>query len=228
MVLDELNQQEANLALYLLRKSSIEAHKDVHPSKKNNLYQIKVKKNQAEKALSILIANHLPKINRAGLKEVYPPGSSALIPTKSDEMARLIMANQGEVEGLLKIIPGILDARVVLAFEQSELGRASPKKTASVAIIYNLQENGDPPLEDHEVKALLSSSISGLLPEDVAVIQKLSSEPTAIHTTNQTEEPHDTSLILTIIALIIAGYSAMRLLWHKRKDFNVKKTSPHQ
>lgn len=218
VVMDELNQQEANHALVLLQKASIDALKEGHSVRKANVYAIKVRKSRAEEALQLLVAHHLPRMNRAGLKEIYPPGSLGIIPSKSDELAKLIMANQGEVESLLKIVPGIYDARVVFSFEQPEFSRTAPKKTASVAIIYSHEKNG-PPLSDDEVKKLLASSIAGLLPEDVAVVQKMSPEIRPYSTSTQTDaSARDTKplLALTLLALILSAYSAFRLLWQKR------------
>lgn len=219
VVMEDLDQHEANQALVILRKANISAQKEGHSVKKSTVYQIKVKKSQADDALNILVANHLPPQKSIGLKEVFPPGSSALIPSKSDEMARFIMASQGEAESLLKIVPGILDARVVFSFQQEP---SNEKKSASVAIIYSKEENNAPPLSDLEVKVLLSASISGLLPENVFVVQKMNKGfAPALTIENELLEAKDAQwhmLALTLLALMVASYSAFRLLWQKKRS----------
>lgn len=229
IVIEDLSQSDANTALVLLRQKHIDAQKIGHSARKSTTYQIKVKKTDADEALRLLVYNRIPKTERASLKEVYPPGSSGLIPTKSDELARLMMAMQGEIEGLLKVVPGIADARVVISFDQpSEINRANPKK-ASVAIIYRPnEETHASPMSDWEIKNLVATSLSGMLADDVTVVQKpikpegyvdASSNPTPLADTAVKEPKKDSSMVLfgvTAFALLIAAYSAFRLFWQRR------------
>ncbi len=113
-MIDDLSQRDANEILVVLRDHQIEAKKVGQTTKKSVIYRIEVKEQCAKDALRLLVHNQIPKIQRAGLKEVYPPGGSGIIPSKSDELARMTMAMQGEIEALLKVIPGIADARVVM------------------------------------------------------------------------------------------------------------------
>jgi type III secretion system YscJ/HrcJ family lipoprotein len=234
IVIDELSQREANEALVLLRDRQIDAHKVGHTVKKNLIYQIKVKKSQSKEALRLLVYYQIPKIYRAGLKEIYPPGSSGLIPTKSDELARLMMAIQGEVEALLKVVPGIADARIVLSYDPpADFNKTAVKKTASVALIYQpQQEKSESPLLDQEIKNLVAASISGLLAENVTVIQKMmapidwvstqiahSKGMTQIDQESKGHEPANSPwylMVLTIGALTIAAYAVLRIFLQKR------------
>jgi type III secretion system YscJ/HrcJ family lipoprotein len=225
-VIEDLSQRDANIALVLLRSNNIEAHKESHQAKKNTTYHIKVKKNQAENALRLLVENHIPNLDRATLKDVYPPGSSGLIPSKSDELARLIMAMQGESEALLKVVPGIVDARVVFSFDPPmDFKSSNTKKTASVAVVYQSSpEIPDPPLTVHEIKNLIAASFSGLSPEDVTVVQKVLQPHEVVDAQkditiiNQSPKPSFQwlLLLLTAVALLVAGYGVMRLYFMRR------------
>lgn len=230
-VIEDLSQRDAHIALVLLRDKNIEAYKEGRASKKNVTYHIKVKKNQAEKALRLLVNNHIPREERARLKDVYPPGSSGLIPSKSDELARLIMALQGESEALLKVIPGIVDARVMFSVEPpQDYKSTNPKRTASVAIVYQpSSSNLLPPLLDQEIQQLMAASISGLLPEDVAVVQKALQplvyvdSPTSTQAGASIVPQHDSRfqwwlMLLTVLALLVASYGVLRLIMQRRSS----------
>lgn len=229
VVMSGLSQNEANESLVLLREHGIDAHKESEPSKKTPLFQIKVKQDQADNALNILVEYRMPRSVRAGLKDIYPPGSSGLIPTKNEEHARFLMASQGEIEALFKVIPGIKDARVVLSFDPpSEFGKTA-KKTASVVLLYQTdQERDHPPLSDAEAKNLVASSVNGLVAEDVVVVQKTLGTPKAnVHdehvavTSAIKEEGTEKHmmwymLIVTIMAIVVAFYGVFRLFVQRR------------
>ena len=232
IVIDDLSQRDANEILVVLRDHQIEAKKVGQTTKKSVIYRIEVKEQCAKDALRLLVHNQIPKIQRAGLKEVYPPGGSGIIPSKSDELARMTMAMQGEIEALLKVIPGIADARVVISYDSPlDYQKSATKKTASVAVIYHPQgEIGEAPMNDAEVKNLIAASIGGLLPENVTVVQKIiepiknSSEE--ILSGTQNEKPAATKnnfmlspwllLALTLLALAIAAYAIIRLALERR------------
>jgi type III secretion system YscJ/HrcJ family lipoprotein len=232
VVIDDLSQREANEALVLLRDINIPARKSEKASKKTILYQIEVKKSHAQEALKILVHNQFPKVYRVGLKEVFPPGGQGLIPTKTDELARMMMAMQGEIEALLKVIPGIADARVLISYDgPADFGKHIAKKTASAAVIYNSSTaNRQAPLSDSEIKNLIATSISGMLPDDVTVVQKMiepipeekiARAPSIISKTAKTKTeqplaPYWYLWGLTGIALLIAAYAVVRIFLEKR------------
>ncbi len=111
VVMAGLVQARANEALVMLREHNIDAKKEAEPSKKTPLFLLKVKSSQSLTALKLLVDHRVLKIERASLQDIYPPGAAGLIPTKGEEHARFLMASQGEIEALFKIIPGIKDTR---------------------------------------------------------------------------------------------------------------------
>lgn len=230
VIMSDLPQREANEALVLLRENRIAAIKEAQPSKKISLYQIKVKSSQAEQALRMLVEQRLPGTDRASLKDIYPPGGGGLIPTKSEETARFLMASQGEIESLLKVIPNVRDARVVLSFEPThEIMKTPVKKTAAVALLFRREnESTLPPLDDTEVKTLVASAISGLDPQDVTVVQRaIQFIDAAVHPAHHASslpvaDEHGQKhmawylLGITILALMVATYGIVRLFVQRK------------
>ena len=221
-VITGLGQASANEALVLLREHNIDAKKEAEPSKKLPLFQIKVKTSQSIDALRLLVDHRLPKTERASLKDIYPPGASGLIPTKSEEHARFLMASQGEVEALFKIIPGVTDARVVLSFEPpNDLLKNGPPKTASVVLLYQSNSEDRLPISDEEAKNLISSSINGLLPDNVTIVQKPIANVAMLFPAPIAAEDEEKYLVwymlaLTSLALLVAFYGVFRLFVQRR------------
>lgn len=173
-IVGHLSEYEANEVMVLLASNHIEAQKVVQEGRTIS-YAIAVKEADAKKALKILVTNKLPREKSNGFAEVYPLGSSGLIPTKSEEKARYMMALQGEVENLLKVLPGVMQARVLLVLPDTEAlrnaGTPAPKATASVTIVYNpnLVKPGTIPYSE-QIKQLVASAVEDLQPSAVTVV----------------------------------------------------------
>jgi type III secretion system YscJ/HrcJ family lipoprotein len=217
-IVEGLGQNEANVVLVALREENINARKEGKENRKGTSYNILVEKSQAKDALRILVHQQLPKVNRPGFREVYPPGSSQLIPTKSDEQARLIMAQEGELEALLKIIPHVIDARVAIALEQNvELGKMLAPKSAAVALTYQAKDDEDfIPISADEIARLVSAAVGSLEKSQVMVVIK-SLKPlskidtqTAIESGTISKKLLWSLLSLLMLALLIALYAFFR------------------
>jgi type III secretion system YscJ/HrcJ family lipoprotein len=170
-----MTELEANEVLVVLDTQGIDAHKEKEEGRVVT-WAVIVPDAFAESALRILVRNKLPKPRSIGLAEVYPAGSGGLIPTKSEEKAKYLMAIQGEIERKLKTLPGIVQAHVSVVLPDKDVVRdleAAPSSaTASVAVVYNLQENGEAPVGEKEVQTLVAAAVEDLKPENVMVILK--------------------------------------------------------
>ncbi len=210
VVVEGLTQNEANEILVFLHDHDIRGSKERVQERRQNTYQIKVPKKHGDQALRILVNNQLPRVYRAGLKEIYPPGSSGLIPTKSDENARLMMALQGEIESLLRVLPGVVDARVMLSLDAHQA-----IQSASVALIYEAGQMD--PNEVTEIKNLVAKAQTHLSPEAIHVVMKelipkdhhLINPPIAKISKNNFYLT-TVLLVITALALIIAAYAFLR------------------
>jgi type III secretion protein J len=174
-----LNEHEANEILVVLESRSIPAKKQIEEGRVVT-WAIVVSGGQATDALRVLVANKLPKPRSTGLSEVYPAGSGGLIPTKSEEKAKFLMAMQGEIERMLKSFPGIQEARVAVVIPEKDVVRdletPPPPATASVGIVYN-PVNGKPPIAEDRVKKLVAAAVEDLKATNVEVIMQENSPP---------------------------------------------------
>lgn len=169
-----LTEREANEILVVLQSQKMSPIKTAVPGRQVS-YSVTINENSAPRALRILVDNKLPRSVSSGLAAVYPPGGSGLIPTGSEEKAKYLMALQGEIENMFKILPGIVEARVVIVLPDSDMIRdinaAPTPATASVALVYNpIDEEGNPSITAEDVKYLVSSAVEALTPAGVTVV----------------------------------------------------------
>jgi type III secretion protein J len=171
-----LDEFEANEIMVVLEAKGIAADK-VKLEGRVITYAIVVPEGDAKNALRILVANKLPKRRPTGLAEVYPAGSGGLIPTRSEEKAKFLMALQGEVERKLQRLPGIQSAHVTIVQPDKDIVRdldtAPPPATASVAIVFNAYDDrGTSLISQDDVQRLVAASVEDLKPQNVAVVMK--------------------------------------------------------
>jgi type III secretion protein J len=170
-----LSEQEAQEIVVVLRQNGLEAYpvrevtvdRDAAPA-----WTVKVKGGSRNVlvAWQVLQDNGLPRQKVKGLEEVF--ASKGMIPTASEEKARMLLALSGELTRTIKSVAGVVDARVqVVLPENSPLldkSQWSPT-TASVLIKHR---GSAPPLTEDEVKSLVARGVEGLQPENVAVVYK--------------------------------------------------------
>jgi type III secretion system YscJ/HrcJ family lipoprotein len=184
-IVSNLSEFEANEILVVLDGQDIQATKILVPVKIGNkppTYSVQVSGFQTMDAMRILVDNRLPNSKSAGLGEVYPSDSSALIPSRTEEKAKFLRAIQGEIENMLKTLPDIVEARVIIVMPDQDVIRdlhaAPPKATASVAVVYNpIDSKGTAPVKAEEIKYLVASAVEDLSTSGVTVVmsQNLSS-----------------------------------------------------
>jgi len=122
------------------------------------------------RAWRVLQENGLPREKDKSLEDVF--ANSGMIPTATEEKARLLVGISGEINRTLKSVAGIVDARTLVVLPDSsplvdKSERVPP--TASVLIKYRGQEI---PLNEDDVKKLVARAVEGLQPENVAVVYK--------------------------------------------------------
>lgn len=168
-----LNQQEAQEIVVLLKAHGVEASTDLVPNgKETPTWTVQVLGGNQNLVLAwrILQENGLPRQRVKGLEEVF--SASGLIPTASEEKAKMLVGLTGEITKTLNSVDGVVDARVhVVLPENSPLvdrNQWSPT-TASVLIKHR---GNKIPLAEGEVKSLVSKGVEGLTAEQVVVIYK--------------------------------------------------------
>lgn len=220
-----MTELEANEVLVVLEDQGISGSKRMEEGRIVT-WLVVVPGSRAKDAMRILVANKLPKARSHGLKEVYPAGSGGLIPTKTEEKARFLMAMQGEIEGMLKALPGIQEARVQVVVPEKDVIRdvdtPPPPATAAVAVVYN-PDDGKKPIEEDRLQKLVSNAVEGLKPQNVQVVMKQNQPPIVLGSTvGQGMAPITGEQVLSIrvvdrkagmrAKLIIGGFGALALL----------------
>ncbi len=170
-----LDELEANEILVVLEAKGMSGDK-IKEEGRVVAYTVTVPESDSRDALRILTANKYPRPKPNGLKEVYI-GNGGLIPTKSEEKAKFLMAIQGDIERKLMRLPGIQSASVSVVMPDKDIVRdldtPPPPPTASVAIVYSAADDrGTSLISLDDVQKLVAGSVEDLKPQNVTVIMK--------------------------------------------------------
>ena len=173
-----LSEREAQEIVVTLREGHIDAfaEPDALAKKENALWQVKIRggNDKTVAAWKILHEHGLPHEKVEGLEEVFK--NSGMIPTATEEKARMVVGLAGELMQTLRSLPGVVDARVhVVLPDNSTLIDQKDKAvtTASVLVRYRGER---PPLTDNEIRGIVAKGVEGLAAENVDVVQKQTSE----------------------------------------------------
>jgi type III secretion protein J len=166
-------------------------------------------------AWRVLRENGLPRQKIKGLEEVF--STTGMIPTASEEKARLLLALSGELSRTLKSVQGVTDARVQIVLPENSplLDRTqwSPP-TSSVLIKYRGEE---PPVTREEVKSLVARGIEGLQADNVAVVFKRT-EPVRIPARSATWYLSDPYVVMAALGLMVmASAGSLFLMFRGRR-----------
>lgn len=175
-LLHELEEREANEIVVLLDSNHIPCSKVLDAEgagggNKGPRFKIAVAASDANAAWKILTDHQLPRRKDTGYAEVF--ASSGLVPTASEEKAKMLTASQGEIARTLKSIDGILDARVhIVVPEDSILKVRDDEKTKATASVWfkYIARNGKPPVTEAQIADLVANSVEKLRPDQVKVI----------------------------------------------------------
>jgi len=169
-----LSEQDAQEVVVLLNENGIEsfATKGVSEKKGEEKWDVMIRGGDQNlaRAWRVLEENGLPRQKDKGLDDVF--SNSGMIPTATEEKARLLLGTSGEISHTLKSVAGVVDAHVLVVMPDSsplldKSDRVPP--TASVLVKYR---GHDLPLAEDDVKKLVARAVEGLQPENVAVVYK--------------------------------------------------------
>lgn len=169
-----LTQEGAQEIVVLLNENGIDASTVKAPGEKKGetAWSVLVRGGDQNlaRAWQVLRDNGLPRQKDKGLEDVF--SNSGMIPTATEEKARLLMGISGEINRTLKSVGSVVDARTLVVLPESSplLDRSERiPPTASVLIKYR---GSEPPLSEDDVKKLVARAVEGLKPENVAVVFK--------------------------------------------------------
>lgn len=169
-----LSEQDAQEIVVLLNENGIDAStaRGVSEKKGEEKWDVNIKGGDQNlaRAWRVLQENGLPRQKDKGLEDVF--SNSGMIPTATEEKARLLLGISGEISRALKSVAGVVDSHVLVVMPDTsplldKSDRVPP--TASVLVKYR---GRDVPLAEEEVKKLVARAVEGLQPENVAVVYK--------------------------------------------------------
>jgi type III secretion protein J len=165
----DLNESEAQEIVVVLQQYGLSPKKVKIGEGKEATFTVVVPTSQSGSANQILKKFELPRQTPKGLGEVFSEGG--LIPTATEEKAKLLMALQGEIAHTLETVDGIASARVHIVLpERDPLAETQQSKpSASVFIKYRGEHL---PLTVEEIKQIVAHSVDGLDTSEVAVVMK--------------------------------------------------------
>ena len=164
-----LDESQANAIVVALDQHGIGASKAAEPGGGDApAFSVSVAPDDVAPALAILRSEGLPRERDPGLGEMFGEGS--LVPTATEERARMTAALSGELAQSIESIDGVLDARVHIALPQAQafgLDAPRPRARASVMVRYR---GTTPPFDDASIQRLVAGAIEDMAIEDVAII----------------------------------------------------------
>jgi type III secretion protein J len=167
-VISGIDEAQANELLVALDRAGVSAAKAREEGTADPpRYRVSVASDDVARALVVLREAELPRRTPPGIVEVF--GEGGLVPTPTEERARLAAALGGELGRSIAAIDGVLDARVHVAVPEVRdvpLDGAAPRPRASVLV----RARPDAAFDEAAVRALVSGAVAGLMAEDVAVV----------------------------------------------------------
>jgi type III secretion protein J len=167
-----LSEGQANAVVVALDGQGIGATKEASVGA-NEGWDVRVPNDDVGPALSVLRALDLPREPTPGLAEVF--GEPTLVPTATEERARFVAAQSGELSRSLEGMEGVLGARVHLAIpEGSDFAFDEERPTPSASVLLRLRAGAS--VDEAAVQALVAGAVPQLTPDAVAVV-KVQTEP---------------------------------------------------
>lgn len=169
VVASQLSEDQANQIMVALDNSSITATKVPEGKTKGKPhFRIEVASGETGRALSILQSAELPKQEAPGWNEIF--ADVGVIPTETEEKARLIAALSGELSRSIEAMPGIVHARVHIALLNNPKGLLdAPTKQPKSSVVVKYHPSSQP-IDTSSIKKLIAGAVQDLKPENITVI----------------------------------------------------------
>lgn len=161
-------------------------------------------------AWRVLQENGLPRDKVKGLDEAF--ANQGMIPTGSEERARMLIGLSGEISRTLRSMAGVADARVhVVLPDNSPLIDRAQWAPPSAAVLLKFRGSKSPLSED-EVKKLVSKGVEGLKPEEIAVVMKRVEPNQQVSRDVQWYAGNQELTVVALALLLLTAIAALSLL----------------
>lgn len=172
----DLTEAQANELIVALHASGIAAEKDLEKGARGEArYEVDVPEGEVGRALSVLASADLPRRDETGIDEAFAEGG--LVPTATEERARLVAAIGGELARTIERIDGVVDARVHVALPEPReilLDETPPSSRASVLVKHRI-DHAPPDVES--IRAIVAGAVPSMDPASVAVLTVVAEPP---------------------------------------------------
>jgi type III secretion protein J len=178
VIVNGLDEKEANEILVFLTSRGIAADKVAASEgaaggvKKEVLWDIEVRNDQASEALSLLNQYGLPRKKGQNLLGIFKEGSG-LVPSEMQEMVKYQSGLAEQIANTLRKIDGVLDAEVQISFPKEDPLNLLKKKQPITASVF-IKHNGvldDPNLHlESKIKRYVAASVTGLDYDNVTLV----------------------------------------------------------
>lgn len=159
-VADDVGQKEANEIVSILRERGIESTVEKVKGARGR-YSVQVASKDFGESVSILASLGLPEEKKASFSDLV--AQSGILPSSREvEALRLDRASAAELEELLKGLPGVASASVVVRSHGLDSG-VTPAVSAVV------QTHPGKSLSSEEVRTLLARTVPGLKGEEIVL-----------------------------------------------------------
>lgn len=170
-----LSEQQANRVVVALDDRGIPSIKEAEAGTgEGATYRVVVSPDDVAAALAVLRADDLPHAPQSGLAEVFGEGS--LVPTATEERARMTAALSGELARSIESIDGVVSARVHVALpDAASTPFDAPAATPRASVLVRHRGDTLPGGED-AIRRLVAGAVHGLDPAEVAIVAIIAPE----------------------------------------------------
>jgi type III secretion protein J len=162
-------EREANEVLVELVNHNIkDGSKSSVERQRKLVWTVTVPKSQLDPARRILVELNLPREDRGGFEELI--ANAGLIPTRTDERAKLMRAMAAELERTFQLYDGVIRARVHIVLpDRDALDRESAKNAVGTATVLLKYKSTVPmAFPKPATRPTIPASIGAAIPADIA------------------------------------------------------------
>jgi len=164
-LISAVNETQANEIISVLAEQGIVAEKSRQNGMGDGNWKIVVNLADTTRAWSIIRENGLPRQQQKGLSETF--SKTSIIPTPTEERAKMMQAVTGELEKSLGTIDGVMVARVHLVIPAAADWDTSAKVKTNAAVLLKVRPGSS--VDKASVKRIVAGAVEGLSEGTVAV-----------------------------------------------------------
>lgn len=177
VIINSVDEREANEIVVLLATKGVKAEKVGHSTATASgeavmRFDISVGENEATYAMAFLNQSGFPRMPGTSLLNLF--AKQGLMSSQQEENIRYQAGLAEQIASTIRLIDGVIDAQVQIAFPSSEApigSNAPPQKTTASVYVKHQGVFDDPnSFLVTKIKRLVASSVNGLDINDVTVI----------------------------------------------------------